>query len=1033
MPWPSDDDQGFINVHAMGKGSDGKTFWTGRPARDVDQFLQIVHGMLAWRTPPDIYFCMSRQARTKLAKDNTIRAAKSQDQALALKGIWLDIDIKPKGFPTLTAAVNGLTEFCTKFKLPLPTAMVMSGGGLHAHWINTKCMTVAEWTPYAEGLKAAAIEFFGQRMDTGVIADCARVLRIPGTFNFKQDTPRPVRLLGMKDQDYDFDKELGVLIGLCSSASVVPVKPALAGRPSVLFCDVAVESLAEGIGRTEYPPLDWTPIVKECGWFREALSTGGKDFSQGLWNLTTLAATFMEDGNALAHRMARGYPGYLRLETDELWDRKLAERRDRSLGWPSCRAIQGEGCGHCASCPHLVVGKSPLNLAGISKSPNSMVSGMQGAGQPPVPAAVANSPSGAPGHGAAMGLVHLTDLDLPPKYMMQQDIIHRVIETKETGQAPTYTYLPLFHSRLYNPWAQSHPDALHFTTSVDKGSYRDVTLMRSKLTAVELNTVLYSSGVMPRVENEKYVREFLVSWYSKLDAAAAAKTNVPFGWHMDGNECKGFSYGSVLYKADGTLGPVGMTDPELKDIYGPQGDEQPWMDCLNMITAQNRYGLQVIVAAGFGAPLMFATGEYSVLMSVFGDSGAGKSTAARVSTAIWAKPILAKEVETATTKSVIHKLGQIRNLPYYWDEIKNDSAQKKAYDVLYVASAGSEGGRLHANITQQTKGTWNTICGIFSNPSFGDFIIKQNPNTTAGLMRVFEWCEQKPAKKSAGQIGRGDVSRMLFKLDDNYGQIGRKYAAWLGPNRDTAWTVVKRYNDFFEKVTDDPDRNTNDERFWIAFCSAVCAGAEIANQVVGTNFDVPEIVKFLVQKLKFQRTRSIEENMQGGSFEHTEMMLTNFLKAMTRRTAVTEMLPFKKLGKPQPIHLERMPQPGEPCQVQWVKGAGLLMFSKTEFNRWLRQDDVRGDPRALMEGLKNHFKSTVDRGTLCKGTKITCGQEPIVTIPVKKDGPLWELLMNEPSDTPVETGAGGLSATADTAGLFANPDAPSLATPQSPS
>lgn len=947
--------------------------------------------------------CMSRQAQTKLGKDDKVRAAKSQDQALAMKGVWLDLDIKEKGFPTLTAAVTGLNEFRVKYKLPNPAAMVMSGGGLHAHWISDRVLTVDEWRPYAEGLKVAAIEFFGQRMDTGVIADCARVLRVPGTFNYKQATPRAVKLLGMKDYDYDFPRDLARLLAIAPSLPN-PTRPALTGRPSPLFANTPCESLGEGIGHNPIPPLDWRPIVKECGWFREALTTGGKDFSQGLWNLTTLAATFMEDGHALAHKMAKGYPAYSPGETEALYERKISERRDRALGWPSCKAIQGEGCGHCATCPHLALGKSPLHLARVP---------LQSGPTQTVPASMANSPAGTPG--SQVGLVHLTDLDLPDTYVMQNDIVHKVIKTNEQGQPPTSTYLPLFHSRLYNPWAQSHPDALNFITSVDKGSYRDVTLLRSKLTAVELNAVLYEGGVMPFVANEKYVREFLVSWLAKLNNAAVANTNVPFGWHMNGNVCEGFSYGSVLYKADGTRGPVGMVDPQLKMIYGPTGDLQPWLDCLHMITAQKRYGLQAIVAAGFGAPLMFGTGEYSVLMSVFGESGAGKSSAARVSTAIWAKPILAKEVETATVKSVIHRLGQIRNLPYYWDEIKDPKAQAHAYDVLYAISTGSEGSRLRANITQNTKGTWQTICGIFSNPSFGDFIIKTNPNTTAGLMRVFEWHEAKPAKKALGQISPSHASRMLLKLDQNFGEAGRLYSAWLGPNRVTAEKLVEKYNHFFEKAVDDPNRNTNDERFWIAFCSAVTAGAELANQVVGTDFDVPEIIKFLLAKYQFQRTRSIEENMQGGSFDHTEMMLTNFLKAMTRRTAVTEALPMQLRGKPQPIHLTRSPQPGEPCQVQWIQGTGMLLFSKTEFNRWLRQDDVRGDPRALMEGLKAHYKATVAKGTLCKGTSIRCGQEPIVTIPVTAGGPLWELMTNEPVE---------ISATADTAGLYANPDAP---------
>jgi AAA domain len=123
------------------------------------------------------------------------------------------------------------------------------------------------------------------------------------------------------------------------------------------------ESLAEGIKRPELP-LDWEPLVKlgGCPFIREALRTGGKEYTQPMWNLTTLAATFLKNGHALAHKMGNKYPTYTHEETEALWERKQRERREKGLGWPSCNAIQAAGCAACASCPHFGKIKSPLNL-----------------------------------------------------------------------------------------------------------------------------------------------------------------------------------------------------------------------------------------------------------------------------------------------------------------------------------------------------------------------------------------------------------------------------------------------------------------------------------------------------------------------------------------------------------------------------------------------------------------------------------------------------------------------------------------------
>src|SRR5471030_1286700 len=126
------------------------------------------------------------------------------------------------------------------------------------------------------------------RRTRALSADSARVLRIPGTYNYKiTGHPRVVRILNMKATDYDFATALAHLPALAGLHAIPkPTAPAIAGRPSAAFASIPVESLGEGISREPLPPLDWTPIGKECGWFREALTTGGRDFSQGLWNLT---------------------------------------------------------------------------------------------------------------------------------------------------------------------------------------------------------------------------------------------------------------------------------------------------------------------------------------------------------------------------------------------------------------------------------------------------------------------------------------------------------------------------------------------------------------------------------------------------------------------------------------------------------------------------------------------------------------------------------------------------------------------------
>jgi hypothetical protein len=96
---------------------------------------------------------------------------------------------------------------------------------------------------------------------------------------------------------------------------------------------------------------------------RDATATGGAAYSEPMWNLTTLISTFTEGERTDAHLMGTGHPGYTKESTDERYDRKVREKTDKGLGWPSCSAISAAGCTACQSCKHFAAGKTPLHFA----------------------------------------------------------------------------------------------------------------------------------------------------------------------------------------------------------------------------------------------------------------------------------------------------------------------------------------------------------------------------------------------------------------------------------------------------------------------------------------------------------------------------------------------------------------------------------------------------------------------------------------------------------------------------------------------
>jgi hypothetical protein len=111
---------------------------------------------------------------------------RKQHNVIALRCLWLDIDCgEGKPYEKIEEAIAAVKQLCDRVGLPKPM-IVMSGHGIHVYWSNKRAISPREWLPYAQGLKAACI-VHGLRADPARTADCASVLRPPGTHNHKDD------------------------------------------------------------------------------------------------------------------------------------------------------------------------------------------------------------------------------------------------------------------------------------------------------------------------------------------------------------------------------------------------------------------------------------------------------------------------------------------------------------------------------------------------------------------------------------------------------------------------------------------------------------------------------------------------------------------------------------------------------------------------------------------------------------------------------------------------------------------------------
>lgn len=132
--------------------------------------------------------------------------------AATIPGFWADIDIGTEGHKpaSLPNPENEDQALSIVEGLPAPSAVIHSGGGLQLWWLfdepwvfddHTEAQRAAdEWNR----LLIERGEGLGYHVD--VVGDLPRILRVPGTFNYKSEDPREVKLQFLDGPTYPMEE-----------------------------------------------------------------------------------------------------------------------------------------------------------------------------------------------------------------------------------------------------------------------------------------------------------------------------------------------------------------------------------------------------------------------------------------------------------------------------------------------------------------------------------------------------------------------------------------------------------------------------------------------------------------------------------------------------------------------------------------------------------------------------------------------------------------------------------------------------------
>jgi hypothetical protein len=318
---------------------------------------------------------------------------------------------------------------------------------------------------------------------------------------------------------------------------------------------------------------------------------------------------------------------------------------------------------------------------------------------------------------------------------------------------------------------------------------------------------------------------------------------------------------------------------------------QVWKDAARLVTDQQRPELNAVVAASYGAALLLWTGYNGVVMHLWSpDSGTGKSTALHVAQAVWGSTSKLSKIAD-TPNAVNNKLGQLRNVPLIYDELKKGN-DKKLVDLIMQVQAGATKERLNRSSHAMPIYTWQTMLISAGNSPLHGYLAEYDPSTVAGINRVWEVRAYENVK-GIGMIEHTVAQRLIGSLQSNCGHAGLEYSKFLGANIDLVRDNVARMQDAVNNAV----KGTTNDRFWIAEMAVTLCGAKYANHLNHTAMNIDQLAGFMTEQLQEQRGSRRHSANNLTNREGVERLLSDFIGGNRDRMLMSEHV-WRNMGHP---------------------------------------------------------------------------------------------------------------------------------------
>lgn len=751
---------------------------------------------------------------------------RTQANVFAVKCLYLDIDVKadhPKHYPTQEMGLAELQTMCTAVGLPKPT-IISSGYGLHIYWPLSDFVKPEEWKPVAESLKQTCLAF-GLKIDAKITADSARVLRLPGTFNFKRNAVAPVEILAVGRET-----PLGVFTSLFRSYA----DENGVSRPKVKhkIVPIIADSTFDNLGTTN-DPLHFDRIVWGCPAMQTCVADRGANASEPQWRAALGLARFCEPQDVAMLAVSDGHADF----DSAAMHAKVA---NWTYGPSKCASFWDEDNDTCEGC----------QFWGKITSPAQLGRDIVEAAPPTVEVATED------------GVVEMKVVPIPAPYSRKAGKNGKItIVAKSEDADGNVVYEPiapydLYPVRILRQDNDDHIDE-HTVWRMDLPNLGeiDVTIQQATLgDTTKLHKELLSKGFYVNTVEAKSTQHYMTAYIRSLsEAAARDKVYDRLGWHDDHRT---FVLPQHAYFRDGSQVPH-VPGRNLRNVtknaLHEEGIFDAWLDAMDFYVGPGNAAFRFFLYCSLAAPLFHMTGHKGVLIAASGDTGRGKSTVLKACASMWGDPaelMISGGQDGTTTNALYLILGTMHSLPMFWDETtERDSDEMRKFLLNISQGKGKE--RMKGHEHDGRVVTWETMVLSSANTDDVSRVISSGKDSDPHLMRLVSVEFDRIDRSTEAKLNADDFTR---RIHAHFGHIGPRYMRYVVDNYEAIQQLVIRNM----AQIDRRNRAQSQERFWTAVVACAYTAGQLAKRLGLLRYEVKEDLAWMERHLTHMRTSIAE-------------------------------------------------------------------------------------------------------------------------------------------------------------------------------